>query len=341
MWVYFSGSIIICRSFAVDCPKIAKKPSSVLNFDSFTGPLQELRDCALCPRNCHADRLSGPGGYCKSDASFNIASVCIHKGEEPAISGSTGICNIFFTNCNLQCIYCQNHQISGNQLRRHATDIPLEEVVMQVTRILDQGINRVGFVSPSHFIPQMKVIISIIRSMGYQPVWVYNSNGYDKAETLRTLEGVIDVYLPDLKYMQEDPARRYSGAGDYPLHAAKALKEMYRQKGAALILDEDQLAVSGIIVRHLVLPGHVSNSLAVLRFLAEDISPKIHVSLMAQYYPANKVKHHPILGHGITESEYRQVAEEMENLGIFNGWIQEFESSDFYRPDFDQSHPFE
>ncbi len=312
-----------------------------MNFDAFITPLDELEDCALCPRNCHANRLAGKTGYCKSDASFNIASICIHRGEEPAISGTDGICNIFFDHCNLQCIYCQNHQISNNSSNRTIHHADLDKVISRITAILDLGINRVGFVSPSHFIPQMKVIINIIQSLGYKPVWVYNTNGYDKPETLRTLEGIIDVYLPDFKYRDSGLARKYSGAGDYPEIAAKALKEMYRQKGAALIVDDNHAAESGIIVRHLVLPGHVSNSLHVLKFLSEELSPRIYVSLMAQYYPTKNVENHPKLGRGITETEYLQVVEEMEKLGMFNGWIQEFDSSEFYRPDFDHPHPFE
>jgi putative pyruvate formate lyase activating enzyme len=312
-----------------------------LNFDAFTDPLNVLADCALCPRNCHADRLAGKAGYCRSDASFSIASICIHKGEEPAVSGSGGICNIFFSNCNLQCLYCQNHQISDNRISRTFYRMELDDLISQITAILDSGINRVGFVSPSHFIPQMKVIITIIRTMGYKPIWVYNTNGYDKAETLRSLEGIIDVYLPDFKYMDANLARQYSGARDYPEYAAKALKEMHRQKGTALITDEHGAAESGIIVRHLVLPGHVQNSLDVVRFIADEISPRIHFSLMAQYYPTRRVENHPVLHRGITETEYRQVIDEMEKLGINNGWTQEFESNEFYRPDFDQPHPFE
>ncbi len=310
-------------------------------FDALKGPLKELENCALCPRNCRAHRNIRAGGYCNSDDSFSIASICIHKGEEPAISGPDGICNVFFTNCNLRCIYCQNHQISDNRISRASNTMELEDVVAQITSILDRGINRVGFVSPSHVIPQMLVIIAAVRSLGYRPVWVYNTNGYDKAETLKMLEGIIDVYLPDFKYMDPEPARKYSGAVDYPFHASRALKEMYRQKGAALITGEDQTAVSGIIVRHLVLPGHVDNSISVLRFLAEEISPKIHISLMSQYFPVKGVKNHQQLGRTITAAEYIQVTDELENLGMFNGWTQEFESSEFYRPDFNTRHPFE
>ncbi len=257
------------------------------------------------------------------------------------ISGNKGICNVFFTNCNLQCIYCQNHQISTNRIGRQDTQMELSAVIARITSMLNKGVTHVGFVSPSHFIPQVKIIIDIIESLGYKPVWVFNSNGYDKPETLRLLEGIIDVYLPDLKYMETAIARHFSGAGDYPEVSAKALKEMYRQKGSALHLGEDGTAASGIIVRHLVLPGQVENSLKVLRFLAEELSPRIHVSLMAQYFPTEQVKHHPKLRHAITENEYKKVVGEMELLGMFNGWIQEFESSEFYHPDFDKDHPFE
>jgi len=217
----------------------------------------------------------------------------------------------------------------------------LPDVICAITRILDQGINRVGFVSPSHFIPQVQVIIAIIQSLGYKPIWVYNTNGYDKAETLQSLEGMIDVYLPDFKYMDPQLAHDYSGARDYPEFARKSLKEMMRQKGAGLIMGDDNTAESGIIVRHLVLPGHVENSLRIMRFLTGEISPKIHVSLMAQYYPVKRVINHRYLGRCVTESEYRRVADEMEELGVCNGWIQEFESNEFYRPDFDQPHPFQ
>ena len=217
----------------------------------------------------------------------------------------------------------------------------LSAVISAITGILDQGVNRVGFVSPSHFVPQMQVIISVVHSLGYKPVWVYNSNGYDSVKTLRMLEGLIDVYLPDFKYMDPFLAREYSGAADYPEFAMKALLEMKRQKGAVLMLAEDHTAESGIIVRHLVLPGQVENSLRVLRFLAEEISPKIHVSLMAQYYPTKHVQGHRLLGRSVSADEYQLVVDEMDKLGLYNGWIQEFESNEFYRPDFENPHPFE
>jgi len=312
-----------------------------MDFQSFTDPLDKLNDCDLCPRECHADRFSGKLGYCESDASFNIASICIHKGEEPVISGKDGICNIFFSHCNLQCIYCQNYQISDNNIPAKSTSMELEAVIARITAILDTGISRVGFVSPSHCIPQVKIIIRKILSLGYKPVWVYNSNGYDKPETLRSLEGLIDVYLPDYKYSDEDLSGEYSDAPDYPDVAALALKEMFRQKGATLHVGRDGTAESGMIVRHLVLPGHTENSVNVLKFLAEELSPRLHVSLMSQYFPTPRVSCHPVLKNTVSIDEYNLVVSEMEKLGMHNGWIQELDSSSHYRPDFERDKPFD
>jgi putative pyruvate formate lyase activating enzyme len=311
-----------------------------MDFTSFLKPLEQLHDCDLCPRECHADRFYDSLGTCKSGVSFNISSICIHHGEEPAISGEKGICNIFFTHCNLQCIYCQNYQISDNHFPAKSTEMGLGDVIQQVTGILDAGITRVGFVSPSHFIPQVKIIISVIESLGYKPVWVFNTNGYDKVETLRSFEGIIDVYLPDLKYMKSDLAGEYSGAYDYPEVSALALKEMYRQKGAVLHLDKEGTAESGIIIRHLVLPGQIDNSLKVLRFIAEELSPKLHLSLMSQYYPTPHVICHPTLNRTVSPEEYSTVVSEMDRLGLFKGWIQELNSAAFYRPDFEREQPF-
>ncbi len=311
-----------------------------MEFTRFLKPLEVLADCTICPRNCHANRFKSPDGYCKSDASFNISSICIHQGEEPVIGGTNGICNIFFTHCNLQCIYCQNHQISENCAQTLRAIEP-EEVLNQVLAILDKGITRVGFVSPSHFVPQVKAIIQMVESSGHHPVWVYNSNGYDKEETLKSLEGVIDVYLPDLKYMNRELAGAYSDAPDYPEKASRALKEMYRQKGASLIMDEEGTALSGLIIRHLVLPGNTGNSLKVLDFIAEELSTRVHISLMSQYYPTEKMKHHPLLKRNIFNEEYQTVIGHMEQLGFYNGWIQEPDSTMHYRPDFEKDHPFE
>jgi putative pyruvate formate lyase activating enzyme len=257
------------------------------------------------------------------------------------ISGTNGICNIFFTNCNLQCIYCQNWQISINRNDRNITEMPLETVIGKITDILDRGINMIGFVSPSHFIPQVKIIINVLNSLGYHPITVYNTNGYDKPETMKSLDGIIDVYLPDFKYMDSFLSKKYSDAADYPDVASLAIREMYRQKGSVLHLSENETAESGIIIRHLVLPGHVENSLKVLQFIAQELSPKLHISLMSQYNPVPGVSSHPLLQRPLKTEEYNVVVDEMNNLGFSNGWIQELESRDNYKPDFLRKHPFE
>jgi len=296
-------------------------------------------NCTFCPRQCGVNRLEGELGYCKTSAGYLISSICDHHGEEPVISGRHGICNIFFTNCNLQCIYCQNYQISRNR-DRSENDMDADELISQITYYLDKGCHAVGFVSASHVVPQIKSIIQELNNLGYKPITVYNSNGYDSVDTLRTLEGIIDVYLPDFKYSDPMLAREYSNAEDYPEIALMALKEMYRQKGSALHLNENDEAISGILIRHLVLPGHVENSKTALKWIAEEVSPKLHISLMSQYYPTSCVTGHPVLGRTLKRSEYEEVVRYMDELGMNNGWIQELESQGHYRPDFRKEHPF-
>ncbi|MDZ7740697.1 MAG: 4Fe-4S cluster-binding domain-containing protein [Bacteroidota bacterium] len=304
--------------------------------------LQDLSPCNMCPKNCNADRLNGEPGYCKSGKDFNISSICIHRGEEPAISGRRGICNIFFTHCNLQCKYCQNHQISFNSLKHTAAKMTLPEILSAITHILDQGIKAVGFVSPSHVIPQMKVIIKGLKLLGYDPIFVYNSNGYDKVEELRKLEGLIQVYLPDFKYMDEKLAWEYSDAENYPRTALNAIKEMYRQVGSALHVNEDGQAERGMIIRHLVLPGHADNSIRVLQEIADKISPNINISLMSQYYPTYHVAGHQFLGQTLKRNEYNLVVDVMEHLEMQKGWIQDMDSYENYRPDFEKKeNPFD
>jgi len=303
--------------------------------------LECLRDCVICPRECHADRFSGKPGYCRVPVSYSASSVCIHRGEEPVISGSKGICNVFFPHCNLQCSYCQNHQISHNYSPLPPGYSAPGEIVLQITRILDTGINSVGFVSPSHMVPQMKVVIKEIERMGYHPIWVYNSNGYDKVETLRELEGIIDVYLPDFKYMDTGLSGRLSGAPDYPEVAAAAIREMIRQKGTTLRINDEGYAESGVLIRHLVLPGYVENSIRVLKYIAEEISPLVHIGLMSQYFPVYRAPEDPVINRSLQPQEYGKVVRAMEEFGLHRGFIQELQSFNHYRPDFNKNHPFE
>jgi putative pyruvate formate lyase activating enzyme len=299
-----------------------------------------LSNCTLCPRECRVDRFKGGTGYCGSDAGTNIASICIHTGEEPSISGPNGICNIFFSGCNMRCIYCQNHEISRPGAECRSSTTGFDKALKTITGILDKGIKAVGFVSPSHVVPQVKAIIKVLNSRGYKPITVYNTNSYDKKETIRSLEGMIDVYLPDYKYVTTNTARELSDTNDYTSVAHDAVREMYRQKGSVLATDESARAEKGMLIRHLVLPGHAEESKRILRTIAEEISTGVNISLMSQYHPTPWVTGHEDLGRTLYRSEYQEVVEEMENLGFRNGWIQDMGSHQNYRPDFRKENPF-
>jgi putative pyruvate formate lyase activating enzyme len=300
-----------------------------------------LTNCTLCPRECGVNRFEGGNGYCGIDAGFSIASICIHRGEEPVISGLAGICNIFFSGCNLRCIFCQNHEISRPDLGYNKTAMSLDEVLDRVEEILKTGIKAVGFVSPSHVVPQVKAIIRGLNERGLMPITVYNTNSYDKPETIESLDGMIDVYLPDYKYASASISSEYSDAEDYPEVALKAIKKMYYQKGSTLPLDKEGRAENGMLIRHLVLPGQIEESKKVLRSIADDLSTGVHLSLMSQYNPTQFVKYHLRLSRTLYKEEYEMVAEAMENLGFRNGWIQDLESYRNYRPDFSKENPFE
>jgi putative pyruvate formate lyase activating enzyme len=300
-----------------------------------------LENCTLCPRECRVNRFAGSDGYCGTDAGLNISSICIHRGEEPVISGVDGICNIFFGGCNLHCIYCQNHEISQCASGTMKKKMDLNEALSQIIKILSDGITSVGFVSPSHVVPQVKAIIKGLNSHGLKPLTVYNTNGYDKWTTIRSLEGLIDIYLPDYKYVTNGVAAEYSGAYDYPEVALKAIKEMYYQKGSTLALDERGHAENGLLIRHLVLPGHAEESKKVLYSIVEELSPGVHLSLMSQYHPTDNVRHHPVLNRSLYKEEYESVVETMVTLGFRNGWVQDMDSNINYLPDFRKENPFE
>ncbi len=300
-----------------------------------------LSSCTLCPRECGVDRFEAGTGYCGADAGLNIASICIHRGEEPPISGINGICNIFFAGCNMRCLYCQNYEISRPECTLMCPEMEFDTYIDIIEGILSKGIKAVGFVSPSHVVPQVKAIIRGLNSRGFKPITVYNTNSYDKVDTIRSLNGLIDVYLPDYKYVTSEVAYKYSDAYNYPEVALMALKEMYFQKGSVLRISEDGFAESGILIRHLVLPGHAAESIKVLRSIVNELSPGVSISLMSQYQPTHEVKNHQIIGRNLSRKEYQEVTTEMEKLGFRNGWLQDMESNINYLPDFSKEHPFE
>ena len=291
-----------------------------------------------CPHLCGAQREQNDYGICNTGREFNIASIFKHHGEEPVLSGTKGICNIFFSHCNLQCVYCQNYQISDN--RNAADPMNLEEVIERVTKILDEGISLVGFVSPSHMADQVREIINVLSAKGRKPNYVWNSNGYDRVQTLRSFEDLIDVYLPDFKYSDAGLGLALSGVEDYPEKAMKAIREMIRQKGTSIMLNDEGVIESGVIIRHLVLPGHVENSKNCLRMIAEEFSASVHISLMSQYHPVSMLNDHPELQRTISKDEYEEVQDEFHKLGFFRGWSQELLSESIYNPDFNNQKPF-
>jgi putative pyruvate formate lyase activating enzyme len=272
---------------------------------------------------------------------FATGAICLHAGEEPAVSGKNGIVNIFFNRCNLQCRFCQNYQISRPCPEEETIFPNARALLAEVERFWAQGIRRMGLVSPSHVIPQVLSLIETAHALNWEPIFVYNSNGYDGLAALRSLKSKIHIYLPDFKYAEDTLAQAYSGVSGYSLAASRALEEMVRQVGVDLPSHQDGGASRGLIVRHLVLPGQVENSKAVLRRIVDICSNRVHISLMAQYHPTAEVIGDPCLGRPLKPEEYNEVLEECDRLGFENGWIQELVSAEHYQPDFSKDHPFE
>lgn len=300
--------------------------------------MAEQNNCTLCPKGCRADRV-GRLGFCGASAEPEVATICVHKGEEPPLCGEKGICNVFFAHCNLQCVYCQNNAISSTTVNSDIRYKGVDAIVEGIAEVLKETENIVGFVTPSHYANHLPAIVEGLHQRGLYPTIVYNTGGYDTVETLQLLAPYIDIYLPDFKYMDSQLALRYSHAEDYPQVALRALKEMYNQKGSALPTDDRDLAYRGIIIRHLVLPGQVDNSLRVLEEIA-DISTNLHVALMAQYFPPQEGLPDE-LSRTLTAEEYSRVVDHFYGLGLHRGWVQDLEAQQCYRPDFNQKESFE
>ncbi|MDI6832983.1 MAG: radical SAM protein [Bacteroidales bacterium] len=296
-------------------------------------------NCNICPRQCNANRYNR-SGTCSASDEIEISSIVIHKGEEPVISGEYGILNVFFSNCNLRCIYCQNCQISLNN--QYSKKYSVDQLVDEIKYLLPQEVYHIGWVTPTHYAIYLPEITKKLRSWRPELKFVYNSSGYDKAAMIRILKNYIDVYLPDFKYALPEIAQKYSHAKNYPQYALSAIKEMIYQKGTNLITDENELAVSGVIIRHLVLPGNIENSLKVLDLLSDKFGTNIWISLMAQYTPIKNLSLPPELQHSLTETEYAKVINHLEELGFYRGWIQDLEAVDQYVPDFSNANnPFD
>ena len=278
-----------------------------------------LKCCELCPHRCKVDRTSDERGFCRSGAKPLISSYNPHFGEEPVLVGPGGSGTIFLTNCTMRCIYCQNYPISQLENGREYTNHGLAGIYL---RLQNMGCENVNFVTPTHFVPMILEALELAIPEGFHLPLVYNTNGYELIETLQLLEGIVDVYLPDIKYASNDMAKKYSGVGNYVEHNRAALKEMFRQVGL-LECDERGVAQKGLIVRHLVLPDDISGSEDCVRFLAEELSPDIHLAFMSQYFPAYKAPETPPLNRRIDRRRYQKLTRMVEELG-FNGWIQPY-----------------
>ena len=300
-----------------------------------------LAACDICPRKCGVNRLRGELGFCHSGALPIVDTICQHLGEEPPLSGTKGSGTVFFGNCNLRCVYCQNHEISQNWRKMQSKEMEYQVLAEKLLYLQNElGCHNINFVSPSHFVPQILETLLLAVPMGLNIPLVYNTSGYDSLETIKALDGIIDIYLPDLRYASDKIAKWFSQAPDYLEHDRNIIKEMYRQVGN-LITDENDIARRGLIVRHLILPERLAGSEESLTWLAKEVSLEVSLSLMAQYYPAHHAARFPALSRGITEAEYNEVVDLLEKLGIENGWIQEMSAQGNYRPDFEHGgHPF-
>jgi putative pyruvate formate lyase activating enzyme len=281
---------------------------------------RSLAQCRLCPRACGVDRLAGRRGVCLAAKEAVVASWNVHHWEEPPISGTRGSGTIFFSGCTGKCRFCQNYPISQLGYGNPAGAARLAEMMLELQQ---RGCHNINFVTPTHYVPHILQALDLAAAQGLHVPLVYNTSGYDTVETLRLLEGVIDIWLPDAKYADDVVARRLSGFPRYVAHNRAALQEMFRQAGPGLHLDEEGIARRGMIIRHLVLPQGLAGSGEVLRLIAQALSPDLHVSLMDQYFPAHKAVGDPAIGRKITPLEYEEALAAFDAAGLQNGWQQE------------------
>ncbi len=283
---------------------------------------EHLAACDLCPRVCGVNRLAGELGFCRSGEPAKVASWNAHPWEEPPISGTRGSGTIFFSNCTARCLFCQNYPISQLGVGQEVSAERLAGMMIELQR---RGCHNINLVTPTHYVPQIIAAVEVAAGRGLRIPILYNTSGYDRVETLRLLEGIVDIYMPDAKYADEAVARRLSNFKDYVVHNRAALLEMRRQVGDGLVLDDEGIALRGMIIRHMVLPKGLSQTEEVLRWIAENLSRRAFVSLMAQYFPAYKAVGDPELDCRLTPEEYEQALEAFYRVGLEDGWQQELD----------------
>ena len=293
--------------------------------------MKELEKCEICPHNCKVNREQGQIGRCRCNDKIKIALVSTHEYEEPCISGKNGSGTIFFSNCDLNCMYCQNYEIS--QLGK-GREITIEELADIFLKQQAKGVNNINLVTPTMYAYHIIEAIKIARKNGLNLPIIYNTNGYEKVETIKALDGYIDVYLPDLKYYSDILSKKYSNVDKYFEIATKAIKEMYKQVGQATF-NEDGIIQKGVIIRHLILPNHLQNTKHILKWIKENLGD-IYVSIMAQYFPTYKAKGDSLIGRKLTKKEYKEIENFLYTLDLKNGYIQELgEHEEEYVPEWD------
>lgn len=289
--------------------------------------------CTLCPRNCNADRENGETGYCGESADLRVSRAALHYWEEPFISGKSGSGTVFFTGCPLKCVFCQNQSIANGSIGKSISVDRLAEIFLELQ---DKGACNVNLVTPTHFIPQIAKALEKSKNHGLQIPIVFNTGGYEKAETLKLLDGLVDIYLPDLKYYSSKFSSKYSNAPDYFEIATQAIAEMYRQVGTPILDPDTELMKRGIIVRHLLLPRHLADSKKVVNYLHDTYQDTIYISIMSQYTPMRIFPDMPELSRRVTRNEYRMLIDYCIQLGIENAFIQEGDTaSESFIPPFD------
>lgn len=292
----------------------------------------KLNKCRLCPHNCKVNRLEGKKGRCKCGENVKIALASLHYFEEPCISGKNGSGTIFFSNCNLNCKYCQNYKISQ---QGKGKEISVQELADIFIKQQEKGANNINLVTPTSYVYHIIEALDIAKKNGLKIPIIYNTNGYENIETIELLNGYIDIYLPDLKYYSNELSKKYSGIDNYFETATKAIIKMHEQVGTP-VFNEDGIIQRGVIIRHLVLPNHILNSKHILNWIKQDMPQDTYISIMAQYFPTYKAKEDNLLNRKLTKKEYKEIENYLYSLDLKNGYIQELgEHEEEYVPNFD------
>lgn len=295
----------------------SRKPSYIALYNS--GELDKriqqahklLEQCTLCPRKCKVNRLAGETGFCKTGSKARVASYNAHFGEEAPLVGSSGSGTIFFSYCNLGCVFCQNYTISHHG---EGIDIDSGQLAAIMVSLQKQGCHNINFVTPTHVVPQILAALPIAIKKGLSIPLVYNSSGYDAVDTLKILDGIIDIYMPDFKFWNRETSKKYMNASDYPECARNAIQEMFKQVGN-LRMDPHGLAVSGLLLRHLVMPGCTDETEEIMKFVA-GLSPEVYVNVMEQYRPCHKAHEYPLIARSLTRNEYKEALHAARNAGL-------------------------